>query len=100
MQKSKSDFQVHVFVCTQQKNSGQCCAQVGGEPVRGELKDWSKQNPAWKGRIRVNSSGCLDRCKDGVAVAIYPQNEWFINVKPDDLDELKERIQQLMDKKA
>ena len=96
MQHHKSQLGVHVFVCTTKKEGKPCCAAKSGEAVRAALKDWSKENPSWKSRLRVNSSGCLDRCNEGVAIAIYPQNIWLTHAELKDLDELKKRITELM----
>ncbi len=89
-------LRVHVFVCTNEKK-GSCCGPRGADELRKDLKDWTKEHPEWKKRIRINNSGCLDRCSEGVAVAIYPQNEWFVCAEPKDAKELKERITDLMD---
>ena len=99
MDKTKGDFEVHVFVCTNQRDGGkECCADQGAEGLLKELKDWSKKNPEWRKRIRINSSGCIDRCSEGIAMAIYPQNQWLVNVKPKNIDEVKKRIEKLMAK--
>ncbi|MCM2277586.1 MAG: (2Fe-2S) ferredoxin domain-containing protein [Oligoflexia bacterium] len=96
MKKIPGDYQVHVFVCTNEKKAGECCAARGGAEVHRELKEWAKGHPEWKGRIRINRSGCLDRCSEGVAVAIYPQNEWCLEVNAENLQEVKEKIGALM----
>ncbi len=96
MEKTKNDIAVHVFVCTNEKKNKECCAPKGGEELRKELKDWAKEQPGWGKRIRVNASGCLDRCTEGIAVAIYPQDKWFVEVSPQDSDELKAEITKLM----
>jgi predicted metal-binding protein len=98
MEPTKSDFKCHVFVCTNQKKNGECCAPRGGEDLRRALKEWTREHPEWKGRIRINASGCLDRCTEGIAVAIYPQNEWFIKARPGDFEALKKEITALMAK--
>jgi (2Fe-2S) ferredoxin len=96
MEDSENDLELHVFVCTNQKANKESCAPRGAEKIRAELKDWAKSNPQWKGKIRINASGCLDRCKEGVAIAMYPQDKWLVNVEPDDLDGLKATIEELM----
>lgn len=95
MKESNGQYKTHVFVCTNEKK-GDCCAPHGAEKLRRELKEWTKQNPEWKKRIRINNSGCLDRCSEGVAIAIYPQNKWFTCAGKDDLDQLKKEIEKLM----
>ena len=97
MKNAENDLKVHVFVCTTKKN-GECCALRGGEELRRDLKEWTRTKPEWKGKIRINSSGCLDRCTEGVAIAIYPQDQWLINASPENLEEIKTVITGLMPK--
>lgn len=97
MIKDKSELDVHVFVCTNKKEGKTCCADKNSDELRNALKSWARENPSWRKRIRVNASGCLDRCKDGIAMAIYPQNMWLTHVSTDDLGSLKELITRLMD---
>lgn len=94
MEKTKSNYDVHVFVCTNDKKCGPC----GSHELQKELKAWAKEKPEWKGRIRINKSGCLDRCDEPIAVAIYPQNEWIVEADLKDTDEMKKTITRLMEK--
>jgi (2Fe-2S) ferredoxin len=97
MDKTKGDFKVHVFICTNQRDKGkECCADQGADGILKQLKEWSKQNPEWRKRIRINSSGCIDRCSEGVAIAMYPQNQWLVNVSEKNIDEVKKKIEKLM----
>lgn len=95
MERTKGNYDVHVFVCTNDKKCGPC----GGGELQKELKEWMKSKPEWKGRIRINKSGCLDRCDEPIAVAIYPQDEWFVEAKPKNADEIKQVITRLMNPK-
>lgn len=69
----------------------------GAEELRTKLKDWAKENPDWRKRVRINASGCLDRCSEGVAIAIYPQKRWLVSVSTADLEQVKAYITELMD---
>jgi len=100
VEKVKSDFKVHVFVCTNKKEGKACCADKDAEKLRADLKAWSRENPQWRKRIRVNASGCLDRCKEGIAVAIYPQNIWLTQVSAADIDDVKALISTLMNEET
>ena len=48
-------------------------------------------------RVRVNTSGCLDRCELGPTVVIYPEGVWYsVHTREDNLDvQLVNRRQQL-----
>ncbi len=93
---SQKQFDLHVFICTNQRENGDDCCQKGAEAIQQELKKWSKTKECseqLKGkRIRINKAGCLDRCKDGVACVVYPQGEWILNATPDDVDAIKANI--------
>jgi (2Fe-2S) ferredoxin len=96
MKEIAGPYKVHVFFCINDKKSGASCGQKDAEKLHKELKAWAKAHPDWKDRIRINKSGCLDRCSEGIAVAVYPQNEWFLKVDESNLDELKKHIEELM----
>ncbi len=96
MKNIQSQLKTHVFVCTNKKANGECCELKGGAQIRKELKAWVDSHPDWRKRIRINQSGCLDHCEHGVAVAIYPQTEFLIDVSATDLDPLKDKITKIM----
>jgi (2Fe-2S) ferredoxin len=38
--------------------------------------------------VRINSSGCLDRCELGPSVVIYPEGVWYSCTTKEDIDEV------------
>ena len=42
------------------------------------------------GAVRVNKSGCLDRCELGPVAVVYPDNVWYTYVDESDIDEIVE----------
>ncbi len=42
-------------------------------------------------KIRINRSGCLDRCELGPAMVIYPEGVWYSYSTQTDVDEILER---------
>lgn len=97
MNLTESEVQLHVFVCTNQKPEGRaCCANLGGKEFREQLKKRISAHPELKSVVRINSSGCLDKCSEGIACVIYPKGQWLTQVKMDDLDELELKILQLV----
>lgn len=93
MNSASSDVKLHVFICTNQKGEGKpCCASLGGKEIREQLKNRIGAHRELKGKVRINASGCLDKCTEGVACVIYPQGEWLSHVSVNDLDALEQKI--------
>tara|TARA_Y100000294_G_scaffold152850_1_gene151402 strand:+ start:375 stop:590 length:216 start_codon:yes stop_codon:yes gene_type:complete len=45
-------------------------------------------------RIRINESGCLDRCELGPTLVIYPEGVWYKCESKEDVDQvLVEHVQ-------
>ncbi|MFB0914716.1 MAG: (2Fe-2S) ferredoxin domain-containing protein, partial [Burkholderiaceae bacterium] len=42
------------------------------------------------GQVRVNKSGCLDRCAGGPVAVVYPEGVWYTFVDDGDIDEIVE----------
>jgi (2Fe-2S) ferredoxin len=83
----------HLFFCVNRREDGrECCAASGGQ----EMRDYAKQRikelgMAGPGRVRVNQSGCLDRCSEGPTIVIYPEGVWYTYVDREDIDEIIDR---------
>ncbi len=80
----------HVFVCTNQRspdNPKGCCAERGALEVQSRLKQLAFE-AGLRGRMRINSAGCLDQCARGVVVVVYPEAVWYGLVTPAGADEL------------
>lgn len=90
IQTSKLDF--HFFICTNAKEKGGDCATKGSLQMLEELKSWARDQKFSK-KIRINKSGCLGRCEEGIVAVAYPQNDWIVNAKSSDLEEMKQFIQ-------
>jgi (2Fe-2S) ferredoxin len=79
-----------VFVCENRREPGDpkgCCAAKGAEAVRSRLKELVFE-AGLRGRVRINSAGCLDQCAHGVTIVVYPEAVWYGHVTLDDVDEL------------
>lgn len=87
-------YEKHIFVCTNQKESGKkCCGQAGGENAWKWLKSAiEKQGLHGAGKIRVSRSGCLGRCAEGPWIVSYPQGNWLHYEKESDLPKILEDI--------
>ena len=42
-------------------------------------------------RVRINRSGCLDRCELGPTMVIYPEGVWYTYRTREDIDEILDR---------
>jgi (2Fe-2S) ferredoxin len=97
-------YEAHVFCCTNERPPGHprgCCKAKGSEKLRDYMKARAKEFGL--GRVRINSSGCLDRCELGPTVVIYPEGVWYHVETREDVDEVLtrhlvggERVERLM----
>lgn len=109
LETQKSPFNLHVFVCTNTRPPGgkESCGPQGAEALRADLKDWLKTEfaarPGLTGKVkaRLNGSACLDFCSKGIAVAVYPQRDLILNVKPSSdpnaIQKVKTQLRQYLD---
>lgn len=84
-----SKFKKHIFICTnlREKDPLSSCAPKGGLEVQKRFKERLK-DLGLNSTVRANQSGCLDTCKHGVSLVIYPKGLWYAHVTPDDVDEI------------
>lgn len=72
-------FERHILVCTNRRdpqNPKGSCAHSGGDGICDVFKKELHQR-GLKGRMRANSSGCLDQCSQGPVVVVYPDAVWY-----------------------
>lgn len=83
-------YQRHVFFCCNQRDNGdRCCADAGALDMQKYAKKRVKElGISGKGHVRVNKSGCLDRCDEGPVLVVYPDAVWYTYVDRDDIDEI------------
>ncbi|GAC1537079.1 MAG: NAD(P)H-dependent oxidoreductase subunit E [Ramlibacter sp.] len=87
-----SYFERHIFFCLNKRENGEnCCvdhgAQAGFERCKAQVK---AHGLAGAGKVRVNKSGCLDRCSAGPVAVVYPDAVWYTYVDAADIDEIVE----------
>lgn len=83
-------FQKHVFFCMNQRDDGRpCCSDRGAQAAQEHAKKRIKHlDLNGQGKIRINKSGCLDRCDEGPVLVVYPQGTWYTYVDQSDIDEI------------
>ena len=63
-----------------------CCGDKGSVELREYMKAKAKEmGLKW---VRINSSGCLDRCELGPTVVVYPEGVWYLCEIKEDVDEV------------
>ncbi len=87
-----SYYERHIFFClNERKGEEYCCArldaQAGFDRCKERVKDAGLAGP---GKVRVNKSGCLDRCAGGPIAVVYPEAVWYTYVDASDIDEIVE----------
>lgn len=82
-------YRCHVFCCTNVRPQGHprgCCANSNSVRLRDYMKARAKEL-GLEG-VRINASGCLDRCELGPTMVIYPEGVWYSYATPEDVDEI------------
>lgn len=81
-------FQKHIFICTNQKESGKaCCGEERGMELVQKFRDVLNEK-GLKGTVRAQRAGCLDACKFGPALVVYPDGVYYAPVSPDDVERI------------
>ncbi len=85
-----SYYQRHVFFCLNVREDGAaCCGCHDAAEMQQYAKSRIKQMGLnGEGKIRINKSGCLDRCDEGPCVVVYPEGVWYTYVDQHDVDEI------------
>lgn len=71
-------YEAHVFCCVNERPDGHprgCCKKRGAEALRNYMKARAKE--LGLANVRINQSGCLDRCELGPTMVIYPEGVWY-----------------------
>jgi (2Fe-2S) ferredoxin len=83
-------FEKHVFCCINKRpdsNPKGCCSLKNSEKLQTELKLKIRDLKLCK-KIRINKSGCLDRCELGPVMVIYPEGVWYSFKNSKDIDDI------------
>lgn len=97
MRTRNTPYKCHVFVCTRSRNGEEkSCADGDSAKIQVMLKD-AMRDRGWKGVVRVSSSGCQGACGLGPNVMIYPQRTWLTQVKPSDVPDILNIVEQYIE---
>jgi (2Fe-2S) ferredoxin len=89
-----SYYQRHIFFCVNDRGAEAdrpSCNQCGSSQMRDYAKKRMKEmGLTGEGKVRVNQSGCLDRCEEGPTCVVYPEGVWYTYVDESDIDDIIE----------
>ena len=87
-----SYYQRHVFFCINDRGEGAerpSCNRCGSQRLRDYAKARMKKlGLHGEGQVRINQSGCLDRCEEGPTMVVYPEGTWYTYIDEFDIDEI------------
>ena len=84
-------YRCHVFCCVNEREEDHprgSCRRRGSVELRDYMKGKAKEM-GLKG-VRINQSGCLDRCELGPTMVVYPEGIWYRCSNNADIDEVLE----------
>ena len=76
--RNEPGYDRHVFICGHHRESGNprgSCSSKNSLEVMRTLKIMAKKSGLNK--VRVQKSGCLDFCENGISCVIYPEATWY-----------------------
>ena len=82
-------YKYHVFFCTNKREKGHprgCCADKSSLKLRNLMKIKTKE--LGLSNVRINTSGCLDKCEYGPTVVVYPEAIWYSIKSEKDVEEI------------
>lgn len=89
--KAEKKLTAHLFVCTNRREKGSCCADKGASELRDRVKMLAKERGFRN--VRVNAAGCLGHCEEGIVAVLYPEGQWFTNLSKDETSPLLQAIE-------
>ncbi len=95
MKSEKMKSLVEVHICNFERDGKECCIEKGSKDLTDRLKKWSKEET--DKQVKVYRSGCLGKCSEGIAMAIYPEKTMLLEVKADDYKEIRKKLETLFE---
>ena len=87
----ESNYDKHVFVCINSRvDTTRSSCSNKGLMIREEIIKKLSCIDTSGLKIRINKSGCLNKCELGPVIVIYPQGFLYYNVEINDVSEIIE----------
>ena len=87
--RTKQFYDAHIFFCINERPADHprsSCSARGSISLHQFMK--SRVKELGIKNIRVNKSGCLDRCELGPAIVIYPDGIWYKAQTEKDIEDI------------
>ena len=82
-------YSLHVFMCVNERECEACCQDWDARSLLSHFRRRLKElDMHGAGKVRVNKSGCMDRCQEGPVMAVYPDGVWYRYETAEDIDEI------------
>jgi (2Fe-2S) ferredoxin len=88
MKKNAVPYQKKILVCTKQ-GEAVCCGNHQAEEVFRKLRELAKEKGVHP-RFRVGQAKCLGQCEKGVNIMVFPDGQWYSEVRLADLPQIAE----------
>lgn len=87
-------YQHHIFVCTNEREEGDCCAKRGAFVVLKTFKNELRERGLdHDGGIMATKAGCFAKCSEGPNVVVYPRGSWHAIHNPEEAIALIDELQ-------
>ena len=76
--RTQPGYRQHVFICGHERAATAerpCCSARGSLDVLSKMKRAAEA--AGMPEVRVQKSGCLDFCENGISCVVYPEGVWY-----------------------
>ena len=86
-------YQRHVFICGHERPEGAVrpsCKKKGSLELLSVIKTAAREEGL--SDIRIQKSGCLDFCENGIACVVYPEGTWYRLNKEIDIKSLVQHL--------
>ena len=85
-------YKRHIFVCINERENEECCAQKQSNEILKILRDHVNRNGLLS-LFNITKTKCLGHCNEGPTIAIYPEGLIFKKVT---LEDTKKIIQEFL----
>ena len=86
----------HIFVCCSTRMNGTVqgvCSKKAGQEILQNLVEEVNDREI-EDEVMVSHMGCVGLCSKGPIVMIYPEQTWYGNVTPDDVEEILDALEE------